>query len=403
MRRCSDWISSYLRFTENSEPPLQYNTWTSLFLLGAALQRKVFVQWEEKIYPNQYIILVGNSGATRKGVTLGKARRFLEDIPTIYRETGSRVTKEQLVIDLAKSYTTYELHDTIYFQSAVSQIAPELSVFLGSKDILLLSWLTDWYDCLPMWENRTKTAGIDVVENMCYNLLAGTAPDWLNSMIPNEAMGGGFTSRCMFVYEERKRKIVADPRPLPHEEALYEDLLKDLIHIHENLKGEFTVSPEFLHQYFQWYEDQEAQILDGYPPIKDNRFSGYIARRQTHCWKASMLFSVSRSDTLILEESDFFRARTMIEATEKKMPYVFGGRGTGRYGEILYKILEYIMERGEVKHSELLRQHKYDLDDYTLRLIVDNLKKMFLVAQVHEGEDPLDSTYTYIESRQEEP
>ena len=69
---------------------------------------------------------------------------------------------------------------------------------------------------------------IDDIKGMCYNVLGATAPDWMVEMLPQEAVGGGFTSRCILVCEHRKRKIVVDPRPTRAELETKRSLLKDL-------------------------------------------------------------------------------------------------------------------------------------------------------------------------------
>ena len=66
-----DWISAYLKFTENTESPTSYHIWTAIACIAGALQRKCFMQWGlERIYPNMYIVLVGPAGRTRKSVAI---------------------------------------------------------------------------------------------------------------------------------------------------------------------------------------------------------------------------------------------------------------------------------------------------------------------------------------------
>ena len=401
-RNVSDWLVGYLQYVENTEPPLQFHTWCAISTIAGALQRRVWLNWEGSIYPNQYIMLVGNSGATRKGVALDKSRWFLENMPHISLERGNRVTKEQLAIDMSTAMSQFlDPMGKLRFQNAMTHICPELVVFLGQRDLLLLGWLTDWYDSLPVWENRTKTAGVDEIHNMCYNLLAGTAPDWISSMIPEEAMGGGFTSRCMFVYEERKRKVVSDPRMTTAELDMRARLLDDLVQISE-VAGEVEVSPKALSDYTDWYEQQEADILDGNPPIREQRLQGYLSRRQTHCWKLSMALSFSRSNERVIKLQDMRRARRLLAATERRMGMTFGGVGRGRYSQALHNVIAYMQERGRATHSELLRQFRYDIDNYTLEIVVDNMKRMEILSIVNDSESIHNTIYTFI-AQDEEP
>jgi hypothetical protein len=61
------------------------------------------------------------------------------------------------------------------------------------------------------FEKKTKGSGSDSVENPWINLIACTTPAWIAGNFPEYMIGGGFTSRCIFVYAEKKAKLVAYP------------------------------------------------------------------------------------------------------------------------------------------------------------------------------------------------
>ena len=397
-RRLDDWLRAYLDYTHNTEPPLQFHVWSAISVLAGVLQRRCYVEWEGTIYPNQYIILVGNSGTTRKGVAIGRAKWFLRQLRShnVRLIAGNRVTKEQLVNDIADHRLEYSDRDGQQLvQSAVTHIVPELSVFLGHQDILLLGWLTDWWDSDDEWEYRTKTAGTVAIEFLCYNLLGASSPDWFSSMLPKEAIGGGFTSRCIFVYQRFKRKVVAMPRMTPREHQLREDLLWDLMDMMD-MTGEFVVTQDGMDAYIEWYEQQEDDILNGLPPIRDRRFEHYIGRRQTHLWKLAMVMSTARSNEMLITGRDIERAKGLLVTVEKGMPDAFGGLGTGQYSQLIYTVLSYLAERGQATQSELLRQHRHSLDHYSLNIVIENLKAMHLIEQVLTMENALDPLYRHV-------
>ena len=407
-RNVPDWLSAYLRYVENTEPPIQFHIWCALSTIAGVLQRRVWLDWERRLYPNLYVILVGDSGQTRKGTAIDKAEWFFTQMPQLNIENGNRVTKEQLAIDLASAESEFFYQEpgrrgkTMRTQHTLTHIVPELATFFGFKDHELLGWLTDWYDSKDVWENRTKTAGKDLIHNMCYNLLAATAPDWMRSMLPEAAVGGGFTSRVLFIYEERKRKVVSNPQLTEKDKELRTLLLSDLEQIYK-LAGPMSLTPKAQLLYEEWYENQEEEIKEGRPPIRDERLKGYLARRQTHCLKLAMILSSSRSDELVIKDSDMRRAQVMLRDAEKKMAQAFGGTGAAMYAQGLHKIMVYLQERGTVTHSELLRQFKFDLSDWDLERIITNLRKMHMVTRRRpdEKEDAdanmlLDVEYTWL-------
>ncbi len=43
-RQLDDWLSSYLDYTENTEPPKSYNTWVAISTIAAVLKRKCYIK-----------------------------------------------------------------------------------------------------------------------------------------------------------------------------------------------------------------------------------------------------------------------------------------------------------------------------------------------------------------------
>ena len=76
-RLVPDWIESYLEATDNTEPPILYRTWTAVSVIAAVLQRKVFLEWHTRIFPNMYIVLVGPPGRCRKGTAMVPVQKML--------------------------------------------------------------------------------------------------------------------------------------------------------------------------------------------------------------------------------------------------------------------------------------------------------------------------------------
>ena len=145
-------------------------------------------------------------------------------------------------------------------------------MFLGQGDIAYLSNLTDWYDSKDDWEYETVGRGKDTLQGLCLNLMGGTAPDWIQSMIPQEALGGGFTSRIIFIVEEVKRKIIPKYIPTQAEKDLQEVLQRDIDRISQ-LAGEVTFTEEAEKLYIDWYVEQDTQLSAGKPAISDPRFA----------------------------------------------------------------------------------------------------------------------------------
>lgn len=383
-RELDNWLAAYLKYTENTEPPISYHTWTAISLIAGALQRKVYMPWGHDIlYPNMYIVLIGPSGRARKGTAMNIGKDILKDV--VISMTSESITREALIRDMKEAISTYTDSSTgaVKFHCSITTMSEELSVFLGQNDVKFLADLTDWYDSRDSWTYRTKGAGTDKIQGVCFNLLGATAPDWLQSILPQEAVGGGFTSRIIFVVEEDKGKTVPEPILTDAERALRMVLKRDLERI-ATLSGEISFTPEAKATYISWYKGYEAKISSDHPPIDDPRFSGYLDRRSAHLRKLSIVVSASRGMDRLITLEDFNTADRILTAAEKKMPRTFGGLGRSQYSDITERILVYIRKMKEVKRSKLMSKFYRDLDPQTLDIVEETLNRMKVVKIIRD-------------------
>ena len=397
LRRLNDWVSGYIEYSQETESPLSYHIWTSISLLAAALQRRVYIKWGyEILYPNMYIVLVGPSGKCRKGSAMNLGKDIITGLGI--KVTSESITREALIRSMKRAVVNYIEPDTgiVRFHCSLTAMSQELSVFLGQNDVKFLADLTDWYDSLDNWVYETKTSGVDEIKGVCFNLLGATAPDWLQSILPEEAIGGGFTSRIIFIVEEQKRKTIPLPVVSERLSSLREALREDLERI-ATLSGEFEFTEETKELYSAWYQKEDEKIKDGSPAIDDPRFAGYCERRATHIRKLCMLFSASRGEDLLIMADDFSRAMDVLMSAEKKMDKVFSGLGSTPYAKITEKILTFFKERKRVSRSELLIVFYRDLD----MTILDTIEKTLVAMKVIKVEVQPQAGETYYVWRDE--
>lgn len=370
-RRLNDWINNYLVYTEDSEPPTSFKEWCAVSVIAAALQRKCWLSWGSiPFFPNLYIVLTAPAGKARKGTAMAPARKFLEalELPM----AAEAVTREALIRTLKESeqMTPMDGERPPCIHSSLTVFSPELTVFLGYNNVQLMSDLTDWFDCSSKWVYRTKTAGVDEINGVFLNLIGATTPDLIRSTLPLDAIGGGLTSRMIFVYEEKKGKIVPFPFLSPEQEGLGNDLRYDIELIH-NLKGKFTVTKPFLELWGDWYVAQEGKSPFGYSASR--AFDGYIERRPTQILKLSMIMNASRTDSMQIDEEDLSRAIALLERAEKKMPKVFGGVGLSQQSNLTYKIIETICIHEGITLSDLIKRFIYDGSQEEITNILNTL------------------------------
>ncbi len=382
-RRLPDWLDAYLEYTASSEPPTSFHAWCGLAVVAGALQRRVYLQQglERTIYPNLYVILIGPSGRTRKGVALGIAKDLLSTVSTVAIAPESSSGREALVVAMKRALNNFPDPSDggkIKEHCALSAFSEELSVFLGQGDIKLLANLTDWYDSKDLWEYETISRNKDTIRGVCFNMVGATAPEWIQSMLPKEAIGGGYTARVIFIVEERKKHIMPFHTLTARELSLYEDLTHDLAQI-GLISGRFVMDSEAQEAYVKWYVSEDTKMRNGTMPVDDGRFASYCERRTTHLRKVMMNISACRSNDLLITLEDFNKALTMLTAAEVKMGKTFGGLGSSRYSEPTEVVMNYIRQFGITTRKVLLQKFFRDIDAETLTRVESTLSQMKVI------------------------
>jgi hypothetical protein len=333
-------------------------------------------------FPNMYIVLCAPPGKARKGTAMAYGGNMLTQIGI--KLAAESITREALVREIMNAYDTVINDETgeMTFHSSLTIFSQELTVFLGYNQQQLMMDLTDWFDCgrgpEGKWTYRTKHQGVDEITGIWVNLLGATTPGLLRSTLSMDAIGGGLTSRIIFVYEEEKGKSCPVLFQTPEILKLGEDLYYDLEQIYL-LKGQFKPSADFIDLWVDWYVKQEGRNIFNTPSLE-----AYCERRPVHVMKLSMILNACRTSDMKVTAIDLQRAINLLERTEVNMPKVFSGMGKSPHAEVLSKVMNEIgmAPNGEISICALQEKFKYDADARVLELIIQTLTSMGFVDRL---------------------
>lgn len=391
MRRLENWLEAYLAYNENSEPPTIYHKWVAVSVIAGVLRRKVHLPWGPlTFYPNFYIVLVGPPGRCRKGTSMKPGYNLLRDVGI--KMAAESITREALIREL-KDASDSQIDPTsggIDLHSSLTIFSPELTVFLGYNNHQLMSDLTDWFDCGDRWTYRTKNMGTDDISGVFVNLIGATTPDLIQSTLPLDAIGGGLTSRMIFVYADKKAKTVPVPFLSLETQTLRQHLLHDLEQI-SMTQGPFRVTKQFTEAWTTWYTEADSHQI-----FADGRLAAYEERRPTHILKLCMIMSVFRDPKMqmVITHGDLENAVKLLEETELMMRQTFGGVGKASNVGVLNKILTYLGTVGSATRSHLINQHSSDVSITALDEVLNTLEAMKAIRKEYsEGECRIVFTY----------
>jgi hypothetical protein len=355
-RQLKNWIQSYLDYTAYSEAPKHMRFWVAVSTIAGALRRRV---WLDMVYfkwfPNFYIIIVAPPGIVAKSTTSGVGMDLLRQVPDI-RFGPDVVTWPALVQGFAGSAMTYEYQGEFHTMSAMTLESSEFGNLLNPKDVAMIDLFVSLWDCKTgTFKKTTKGSGEDEVINPWINMIACTTPAWIAGNFPEYMIGGGFTSRCIFVYSDKKANLVAYPgRITPKNIAnLRQELIDDLTHIGTKLVGPYHLSDEAIAWGEQWYAKHYSSA---HAHLDPDRFGGYLARKQTHIHKLAMVLAAAESDALIIEAEHLAIADQMVTDLEPDMKQVFAKIGRAEEAAVTDRLVNYVVAHKKVEWPDAYRQ-----------------------------------------------
>lgn len=370
-RRLDNWLDSFLEWTlPRSEAPTSMIEAVGLSVMASVMRRNVFwprsLMGSYDLFPNLFFILVAEPGVARKSTTVGYGEQLLAQLDGI-NISSTAVSSSKLIEDLAEA-----------IEASMTVLPSELGSFMNISHESMYDLLTDLYDNKKVYVQGTRAHGQEKIENPCINFLAATTPKWVENQMPMHVIGGGFASRCIFVFEikPRQRKMYyvgLDQRAF---DSLEKDLLHDLAWLMEHVEGEFKHDSNDTRDWIEaWYVAQAEAVKD-----KHENLQGYHNRKHVHAHKMAALFSLAERDDRVISLEHFERALKFLARVEERMPRAFTAVGENPHGGLLLDVAEFMREHKTVPEQRLFTHFSFRADGTGLREVLQQLYSMEVVV-----------------------
>jgi hypothetical protein len=329
--------------------------WAGVSAIAGALRRRV---WLDMAYfkwtPCFYIILVAPPGIVSKSTTAGISMNLLRQVPGI-KFGPDVVTWQALVKSFAESHEQFAYNGDYHTMSAITIESSEFGNLFNPQDREMVDlFVTLWDSKEGTLQKITKMSGNDLIQNPWINVIACTTPSWIAGNFPDYLVGGGFTSRCLFVYAEEKEKYV----PYPSLEVpanlrhVAQALTQDLERIAVELCGPYVLDSSAIEWGKKWYE---SHYRNRPASLDDERFGGYLARKQTHIHKLAMVMAAATRSELVISDEILATANQMVTDLELDMPRVFSKIGRTETSVQAERFVGFVKKRKIVSYAEAYR------------------------------------------------
>jgi hypothetical protein len=353
--------------------------WCGIGAVSAAMGRNSWLKAGPfTVFPNLFIVLVAGSGKCRKSTAINAAEELIRLMSPQPNLIAQKLSPEAL-IQAIRRVETKDMTKLLAEECTGFVVADELATFLNKKtyEAGLASLLISMYDCKTNFQYRTISRGVEDVNNACLGMLAGSTVDWIRSGVPEEAVGGGLTSRILFIYVDTPAPPVAFPEYTEAHARLKDRLVRQLDAI-SKIRGDFSMSPAammvYKAEYDSWRGDEARGIKGtGDSFYKDRALEGYASRRHMQLLKLSLILSACESTDKIIKDKHIFAAAAMLGDNEKFLKLVLSLITSSQHGSAIGDVLGYIRRHGRVTRSDLIKAMSNKMKARELNEIVDTL------------------------------
>lgn len=376
------FISEYLEFTKELESPHSFFLWSSIACVAAALRFNVYLPYgPRKIFPNIYVLLLANSGISRKSVPLGISADLLRATKAT-RVISGHTSIQAVLEELGNASGVMNQKGQIQnVGGACFLSAEELAAFFVS-DPEAMTILTDMYDYRPEYEYNLKSAK-HIIKDLCVSLLGASNETHLREVYTKRHVYGGLMGRTFFIRPDERRppnsliETISMPINGHYNTDKLISLLKDIM----KMSGKFVIEDTAGAEYNNWYKKLHSE----YQSKEDG--TGVVSRIHTGVLKVAMNLAAGYTCEPIIRkthiEESINHCRIILNNYEVFL-MAAGKANDAQIGAILFQELLDEKNKNEVSRKLFIRNHWSELDEEQFDTLI---KKLITAGMVSEKFD----------------
>jgi hypothetical protein len=363
------FIGQYMEAMSDVETSSSYDFWSAVWALGTCCGRGVYVpRPHAPVYMNWYIMLVAESGVTRKSTAVRMARDIVSHYLSVDNLIEGKATPEYLF-----------QHLTRHPHTAIS--VSELVTFLGRESYVidLPALLTDLYDCPKEKRGGSISRGEQVIRDAFVTFISASTPSWLRTSVNPTVVEGGFTSRCLFVHDERpKQKIAWPSERMTNVTALQDSMARTVEAARE--VGHIEMLPSGMKRFQTWYKQRDTSSVIPF-------VASFNSREDAHVLRMAATLAIN-DGTLAIERKHIDNGIKLINMVKAGAVNVFQDTGNAiKIAQGIQKTVQMLIEAGPagIPHTRLYAAIRHYTHRDEFHIVMQSMHEMGMVVKMIEN------------------
>jgi len=382
-----NWIEKFIELTSETSSPEIFRKWAAISCLAGVLERRVWIKsMGTPLYPNMYIILVARPGIGKTEVT-DRVRLIWQKIKGIH-VASTNLSRASFADELNNAVVVSGKHT----YNALNASVNELGTLMPKYSPDFMSQLTDIYNCKSYTERKRGGNLYINIEQPFFNMLAGTQPGFLLTLIPEVAWEQGFMGRCQLIFSgEKILRSLFDVSPIDLGE-----LCRNLAPV-KRLRGEFGWTDKARQHVDDWHK------AGGPPRPTHPKLTNYCERRTEFLLKLIQVTTINHTGGTVVDMESVRIALDWLMEAEEEMNNIFkamtGGGDSNIINDTLHWMTQVYIRGGQkpIMRAKIIAFLTERTDAYKVKHVLDMMEQSGIITiKVVEGKTGFVPTKTEI-------
>lgn len=329
-------IEGYVEYLAPCEVPASFKRWAGVALVAGAMERRFWAHGRGyKIHPNVFILIIARPGVGKNVV--------IDPVVDIWSASGKfniMANRSSLAafLEAAQAPQLCDIEGEKVLTNPSVMGLGEFGHLFRENDTEMMNAINAFYDAKDApFVDRTISRGVVTIDKPILTLIAGTQPQYLDKVLPEQAFQLGFATRLIMQYEvEVPQGTVFGKQSRPSPE-LFRALVNDVSYL-KTLSGEFQFDQEAQEEFESWHSS-------GCAPVPEHlRLQDYNTRRWASAFKLCQILQISQSDELVIRKPIVRKAIDMLLTAEETLPAAFSAMGGDSDSTILSEAYDFVVK-----------------------------------------------------------